>query len=70
MQTGGSLELLILISLGGQLILLEVSMSLRFGSFLYPMSGLLGKICCRSSVFLMIFQLFRIICEILGFLGL
>ena len=48
----------------------DVRISLKFVSLLYPMRGLSGKICCKSSVFSIIFQLSLMILEILGFLGL
>ena len=57
-------------NLAGKHTLLKVKISLRFGSLLYPMSGLSWKIFCSSSLFSIMFQLSQIICVMFGFLGL
>ena len=55
---------------GGNVIAALVSRSLRFGSLLYPMSGLSLKICLSSSVFWIMFQLSLMRDLMGGFLGL
>ena len=58
------------LSRGGNLLLADVSLSLRLGSLLKPMMGLSGKMMFNSSVFWIMFQLSRMSLVTLGFLGL
>ena len=58
------------LGLGGYVIVLLVSIFLRLGCHLYPISGLELKICVSSSVFWIIFQLLFTRDPIWRFLGL
>ena len=56
--------------MGGNLILADVSLSLKLGSLLNPIRGGSGEMVCNSSVFRIMFQLSQISFVTLGFLGL
>ena len=69
-QTGVKTLGLRSLSMRGNLILADVSLSLKLGSLLNPIMGGSWKMVCNSSVFRIMFQLSRISFVTLGFLGL
>ena len=58
------------LSMGGNLTLAEMSLSLKLGRLLKPIIGVSGKMVFNSSVFWIMFQLSQISLVTLGFLGL
>ena len=69
-QTGVIGFFMVGLSMGGKLIVADVSLSLRLGSSLNPIISLSGKIQVSSSVFWIMFQLSLIHWLTFGFLGL